>query len=86
MPNSQMNDKDLMNTLLSQHKFCAMNLTGLITECANESLRHDCISVLANTLEHQKMIWNTMNQKGWYQVQQASPQEISRAQNSITNL
>lgn len=86
MPSNQMNDKDLMSTLLSQHKFCAMNLTGLITECANENLRRDCINVLANTLEHQKMIWNAMNQKGWYQVQSASPQDISRAQNSINSL
>lgn len=86
MPNSQMNDKDLMNTLLSQHKFSAMNLTGLITECANESLRQDCLNILSGTLQHQKMIWDAMNQKGWYQVQAANPQDISRAQNSINSL
>lgn len=86
MPNTQISDKDLMNTLLSQHKFSAMTLTGLITECANENLRQDCINVLESTLQHQKMIWDAMNQKGWYQVQPANPQDISRAQNSINSL
>jgi spore coat protein F len=86
MPNNQITDKDLMTTLLSQHKFSAQTLTGLITECANEDLRRDCMSVLESTLNHQKQLWDAMTQKGWYQVQPASPQEISRVQNSINSM
>jgi spore coat protein CotF len=33
--------------------------------------------------EHHKQIWNVMNQRGWYAVRPANPQDVARAQNVL---
>ncbi len=81
MPNTgKLSDRDLMERMLNNHKLAASHLTQTILEATNESLRHDYINILQKTLDHQKQIWEAMNQHGWYQVQPASQQDIARAQ------
>lgn len=80
---SQFNDKELLNVLLNQHKLQASSLNNLILESSSQQLRQDCINLLQDVYNHQKQIFDAMQQQGWYQVQQASQQEISRAQQQL---
>lgn len=79
-------DKEITNVLLNEHKLCASSLTNLVLESSNQYLRNDATSILTKTFQHQKQIFDIMSQKGWYQVQNASQQDISRAQQEISSV
>jgi spore coat protein F len=76
-------DKDIMNVLLSEYKLAATSITNLVLESADQQLRNDATAVLTKTFAHQKQIFDLMSQKGWYQVQNASAQDISRVQQEM---
>jgi len=76
-------DKEIVQTLLNQHKLCATSLTNLILESSNQALRNDVAGILNRTFQHQKNIFDIMTQKGWYTVQQASQQELSSAKAEV---
>lgn len=83
---NNISEKTIMNVLLDEHKLAASSLTNLIIESANQSLRSDATRILTNTLDHQKQIFDLMSQKGWYQIQNASQQDISKAQQDVKNI
>jgi len=76
-------DKEILNVLLDQHKLCASSLTNLILESSNQNLRNDATNILTKTFQHQKQIFDLMTQKGWYQTQTATSQEIGQVQQEI---
>jgi spore coat protein F len=73
-------DKEITNVLLDNHKLSATSLTNLILESSNQQLRNDASSILDKTFQHQKQIFDVMSQKGFYQVQQATAQDVSKVQ------
>jgi spore coat protein CotF len=79
-------DKEIVTVLLDEHKLSASSLTNLVLESSNQYLRNDIASILTNTFKHQKQIFDIMSQKGWYQVQNASQQDINKAQQEVTSL
>ncbi len=79
-------DKEIMNSILSEHKLAASSLTNLVLESANQTLRNDAQSILTNTFSAQKQIFDIMTQKGWYSVQNANQQELSAAQQKVKNI
>ncbi|HEX3033334.1 MAG TPA: spore coat protein [Bacillota bacterium] len=86
MPSINLSDKDMANILLGQHKQEAASLTNLILESTNNTVRQAATTMLQETFSHQKKIFDLMNSKGWYQVQQASPQEISSIAQSVSSM
>ncbi|HHU69724.1 MAG TPA: spore coat protein [Thermoanaerobacterales bacterium] len=81
-----LNDKDIANIMLNQHKHEAATLTNFILECSNEQMRRDAQNALMQVFNHQKQIFDIMNQRGWYKIQPADPQQLSRAQQEISNI
>ena len=81
-----LNDKDIANIMLNQHKHEAAKLTNFILECSNEQMRRDAQNALMQVFNHQKQIFDIMNQRGWYKIQPADPQQLSRAQQEISNI
>ena len=79
-------DKEITNVLLDEHKLSASSLTNLILESTNQILRTDATNILTKTFQHQKQIFDIMTQKGWYQVQNANPQDLTRAQQEMSNM
>jgi spore coat protein F len=79
-------DKEILNVLLDEHKLSASSYTNLILESSNQILRNDVTSLLNRTFQHQKQIFDLMSQKGWYQLQNASQQDISKAQQELSNV
>ncbi|MCX8129117.1 MAG: spore coat protein [Clostridia bacterium] len=79
-------DKDLASVLLSQHKLAASSLTNLVLESTNQFLRNDTTNILTRTFQHQKQIYDLMTQKGWYKVQNANQEDISRAQQEVSGI
>ena len=78
-------DKDLLNVILDEHKLCASSLTNLVLESSDTNLRNDVTNILNGTFKHQKQVFDYMSQKGWYQTQNATPQDISRVQQQVNS-
>ncbi len=78
-----LSDRDIMQLILDQHKYQAKFLTDFVTECSNPALRHECQNALNSTLQHQRSVWETMYQRGWYQTVPANPQDVAMAQRSL---
>lgn len=83
---NRLTDKEIMQTLLNEHKLCASSLTNLILESSDQSLRNDCSGILDRTFRHQKNIFDLMMSKGWYTTQQASQQELTAAKQEVSKI
>lgn len=83
---ANLTDKEIMASVLNEHKLAAASLTNLILESACPSLRNDTKSILTKTFDGQKQVFDIMTQKGWYSVQNANQQEISSAQQKIKTI
>lgn len=83
---TNLTDKEILSSVLNEHKLAASSLTNLILESACTSLRNDAENILNRTFDAQKQIFDIMSQKGWYQVQNANQQEISIAQQKVKNI
>lgn len=81
--NQTISDKELSTALLNYHKLGASSLTNLVLESMDNSVRSDAQQLLLKTLQHQKMIWDYMNSKGYYQVEMAPQQDIANAQQQL---
>jgi spore coat protein CotF len=84
--NQGLGDRELTYSLLGSHKLAAGSLNNLILESVNQTLRQDAMGVLSRTWQHQKMIWDYMNSKGYYQVEAAPQQEIAKAQQQLQQI
>lgn len=81
--NQGLGDKELATALLNNHKLSANSLNNLVLESVDPNLRQDVTQILYRTYQHQKMIWDFMNNKGYYQVEAAQQQEIAKAQQQL---
>jgi len=81
--NQGLGDRELASVLLNNHKLSANALNNLILESVDPNLRQDVTQILYRTYQHQKMIWDFMNNNGYYQVEYAPPQEIAKAQQQL---
>ncbi|HHY82619.1 MAG TPA: spore coat protein [Clostridiales bacterium] len=81
--NKVLGDKELAWTILNTHKLSANSLNNLVLESVDPKLRQDVTQILYRTYQHQKMIWDYMSSKGFYQVEAAPPQEIAKAQQQL---
>lgn len=79
-------DMEWMGILLYEHKLAASMLTTSVMESANPQVRQHFTSLLNQTLDHQKQIFDVMNQKGWYKVAPAPQDELSRIQQSFSTM
>lgn len=83
---ANLTDKEIMDSVLGEHKLAASSLTNLILESVDPMLRNDAKSILTKTFDAQKQVFDIMTQKGWYSVQNANQQEISSAQQKVKNI
>lgn len=83
---TNLTDKEIVASILNEHKLSASSLTNLILESASPMLRNDAESILTKTFDSQKQIFDIMTQKGWYQIQNANQQELSTAQQKVKNI
>jgi spore coat protein CotF len=83
---TSLTDKEFVNVLLDEHKLSISSYSTLIIESVNQYLRDDITKILVKTFDHQKKIFDLMEQKGWYSVENASQQDVAKAQQQISNI
>jgi len=82
----QLNDKDLMTSVLTELKHMADALNTSILEASSEELRRDYLNILTDVYNAQKQVFDAMAQRGWYQPKPAQPQDIQQAKNKFTGM
>jgi spore coat protein CotF len=80
----QIADRDILQVCLNESKHLASALNTYIQEASNEQLRRDYMTVLGDIYSQQKQLFDYMQQKGYYNVRNASPQDISQVQNKFS--
>ncbi len=80
----QFSDQDVLQLALNETKMMAASLNTYILEAANDQLRRDYMTVLGDVYSQQKQLFDVMQQKGYYNVQNASPQSIEQVKNKFS--
>ena len=80
-----MKDQEVMTDLLLTEKKMSANYDTYASECVNTQLRDTFVNLLAQSHETQSKLFQTAQQKGWYQVEQAPAQKVDQARQKFTN-
>lgn len=80
-----MKDQELMTDLILTEKKMSTNYNLFASECVNVKLRDTFLNILGQSHKTQTELFQTAQQKGWYQVEQAPAQKISQAEQKFTN-
>lgn len=75
----QLTEQDIMQVCLGQTKHLASSLNTYILEANNEQLRRDYMTALGDVYNQHKQLYEMMEQKGYYNVKNATQQDISQA-------
>lgn len=74
-----MNDQEHMDDLLLSEKKMSDNYDIFASECANIQLRDEFIKIFTQGHKTQTELFQTAQQKGWYQVEQAPENKVTAA-------
>lgn len=74
-----MNDQERMEDLLLSEKKMSDNYDIFASECVSTQLRDEFVKIFTQGHKTQTELFQTAQQKGWYQVEQAEPTKISAA-------
>lgn len=77
-------DRDMLQLALNESKHAAAAVNTFALECSSESLRRDYLTVLGDIHSQEKQLFDIMQQKGYYNVQNASSQDISQAKSKFS--
>lgn len=81
---SQFADRDILQLVLNESKHTAESINSYILEAGDEQLRRDYMTVLGDVYSQQKQIFDVMQQKGYYDVENASAQQMAKAQSKFS--
>ncbi|HHX24678.1 MAG: spore coat protein [Tepidanaerobacteraceae bacterium] len=62
-------DKDILNDMLMTEKYVSSAYETAIMEASNEAVRNALRQIQDEEQQHAKMIFDAMNQRGWYNPQ-----------------
>ena len=72
-------DQQILQDSLISEKHMTDSYNLYAGECVNEQLRSTMLNILNDVHSIQAKIFSTMQQNGWYQVEQAEQQKIQQA-------
>ncbi len=81
----EMNERDFINDLLATEKYLTDSFNIFAREASNEVLFQDVLTILNETQQNARNIFNAMFKKGWYQLTAAPVQEIQQATQQFKN-
>ncbi|OEH86925.1 hypothetical protein BHU72_01295 [Desulfuribacillus stibiiarsenatis] len=79
MQTASFTDRDLLNEMILLEKHASSLYHTATIEASSEKLHQDCGSIMQETLQCQRKLYNLMTQKGWYNTQNTDHQQISQS-------
>jgi spore coat protein CotF len=77
-------DREFLQLALNESKYTAAAVNSFALEAANETLRRDYLTILGDVHNQEKQIFDLMQQKGYYNVQNANPQDIAQVKSKFS--
>ncbi len=84
--NHQINDKDILNDILSSEKNMSNNYSVALNEMSNEPLYHDILTVFLETKTAQRRLFNLLFKHGWYTLERADVNKINEKYQEYINM
>lgn len=81
-----MNEKDLMQDLLTSEKQVISAYSTGITETSCQNLRNTLVNNFKNAQDIQFKVFDTMKQKGWYTTKDAADNEVNQLKNEANQM
>ncbi len=81
-----MTEQEVLNDLLMSEKQMTSALNTFITEATCGNLRQNLKGILNDEWSIHENIYNTMNQKGWYNPSDAPAQEVQKAKTQFSQM
>lgn len=78
-------EQELAFDVLYSQKFLAESYNASAGEVSDEGLRRTLIDILGEEHTNEKGLWNAIHQHGWYGLQAADSQEITRLRTQFAN-
>lgn len=75
---AEMNDRDFANDILELQKYLSTGYNIAVNEASNDSLYQVQLKHLQEIHQAQRDIFNLMNSKGWYKIEQASMDKVTQ--------
>lgn len=79
----QFSEQNVLQIALNETKLMANGINTCILEASDNQLRRDYMTVLGDVYCQQKQIYDIMEQKGYYQTQQAKPEAVNQAKSKF---
>lgn len=80
-----MNDKDVITSILSLEKSLVKDYAVCLTEASNNDLYNDYFDMFDDIINLQRNIYNLMYKKGWYQLEIVQDDKIEEKKLYFTN-
>lgn len=77
-PNSNFGDREMMDDALSSQKFITENYNSFANECASPAFKTELMNILSEEHQIQHEIFDEMQKRGWYTVEQADVNKINQ--------
>ena len=82
---AQVTEESLLNLALNETKLMAGSINTYILEASDDALRRDYMTVLGDIYSQQKQLFDCMEQKGYYQLTDATAQEVEQTRAKFQN-
>lgn len=80
----QMNDCDYLTSILELEKNMSNNYSIALNEASNDYLYEDYFTLLEDTKDIAREIYNLMFQYGWYTLEEAEEEKVTEKVNCFT--
>lgn len=81
---TSLSERELLQLVLNETKHTAAAVNTFALESSSDTLRRDYLTILGDVHNAEKQIYDVMQQKGYYNVKNASPQEIAQVQSQFS--
>ncbi|BCJ87614.1 spore coat protein [Effusibacillus dendaii] len=81
----QMNDRDRINDILAMEKYMTDSLNTAVREASHDTLHQTMMTILNETHQCQRNIFNKMFEKGWYTLEAEDQQKVNQTLQQFQN-
>lgn len=74
----EMNDRDRLNDALSTEKYLLESINTACWEASHSQLNQDLLTILNETHQCHRQLFDLMFQKGWYKLEAANQQQLDQ--------
>ncbi len=85
MNNGQMQEKEILNDVLTSQKAVTGAYNNFANECATPTIRDEFMRILTEEHQIQADVFDEMQKRGWYPTTAAEQQKIQQAKQKFQN-